>query len=260
MSLLLWFFVMFILFAFSKIFNLRIGKKIPRIFHKGVLKILNIKISLFGKLEINKPGLIISNHASWLDIIILSSLTDTSFIAKSEIASWPIIGFLAKLQNTLFIERKVQKVANQKFQILEYLSNGNKLVLFAEGTSSDGNRVLNFKSSLFSVGETKKGKLGNFIFQAVTICYSGLNGLPISRSQRPIIAWWGNMNLFSHLWNVFSLSSINITVTAHEPIQNVQDRKSMSKIAWKQVAYGMGNALSGHPNPVRLEKIMNGCI
>jgi len=110
------------------------------------------------------------------------------------------------------------------------------------------------------VGETEKGKLGNFIFQAVTICYSGLNGLPISRSQRPIIAWWGNMNLFSHLWNVFSLSSVNITVTAHEPIQNVQDRKSMSKIAWRQVTYGMGNALSGHPNPVSLEKIMNGCI
>ena len=106
--------------------------------------------------------------------------------------------------------------------------------------------------------QTEKGKLGNFVFQAVTICYSGLNGLPISRSQRPIVAWWGNMNLFSHLWNVFSLSSINITVTAHEPIQNVQDRKSMSKIAWKQVAYGMGNALSGHPNPVKLEKIVNG--
>ena len=83
MSLILWFFVMFIFFVFSKIFNLRIGKKIPRIFHKGVLKILNIKISLFGKLEINKPGLIISNHASWLDIIILSSLTDTSFIEKN---------------------------------------------------------------------------------------------------------------------------------------------------------------------------------
>ena len=128
------------------------------------------------------------------------------------------------------------------------------MVLFPEGTSSDGNRVLRFKSSLFSIGETEEGKLGGYEFQAVTICYSGLNGLPMSRSQRPNIAWWGNMNLFNHLWNLFGLNGIKVTVTAHEPITNIKNRKIMSQIAWRQISFGMGKALSGYPEPVSVKE------
>ena len=254
LMIVLWFFLMFIIFVISKMLNLNVKNSMPRLFHQGFLKLLNVKVILHGTLRTNKPGLLISNHASWIDISILSSLTNICFIAKSEVAGWPIVGFLARLQDTVFIERKINRVIKQKKEILDFLSRGKKLVLFPEGTSSDGNRVLKFKSSLFSIGETEEGKLGGYEFQAVTICYSGLNGLPMSRSQRPNVAWWGNMNLFNHLWNLFSLNGIKVTVTAHEPITNIENRKIMSQIAWKQISFGMGKALSGCPEPVSVKE------
>ena len=254
LMIVLWFFLMFVIFVISKMLNLNIKNSMPRLFHQGFLKLLNVKVILHGTLRTNKPGLLISNHASWIDISILSSLTNICFIAKSEVSGWPIVGFLARLQDTVFIERKINRVIKQKKEILNFLSRGKKLVLFPEGTSSDGNRVLKFKSSLFSIGETEEGKLGGYEFQAVTICYSGLNGLPMSRSQRPNVAWWGNMNLFNHLWNLFSLNAIKVTVTAHEPITNIENRKIMSQIAWKQISFGMGKALSGCPEPVSVKE------
>ena len=254
LMIVLWFFLMFIIFVISKMLNLNMKNSMPRLFHQGFLKLLNVKVILHGTLKTNKPGLLISNHASWIDISILSSLTNICFIAKSEVSGWPIVGFLARLQDTVFIERKINRVIKQKKEILNFLSRGKKLVLFPEGTSSDGNRVLRFKSSLFSIGETEEGKLGGYEFQAVTICYSGLNGLPMSRSQRPNVAWWGNMNLFNHLWNLFSLNAIKVTVTAHEPITNIENRKIMSQIAWRQISFGMGKALSGCPEPVSVKE------
>ena len=254
LMIVLWFFLMFIIFVISKMLNLNIKNSMPRLFHQGFLKLLNVKVILHGTLKTNKPGLLISNHASWIDISILSSLTNICFIAKSEVSGWPIVGFLARLQDTVFIERKINRVIKQKKEILDFLSRGKKLVLFPEGTSSDGDRVLRFKSSLFSIGETEEGKLGGYEFQAVTICYSGLNGLPMSRSQRPNVAWWGNMNLFNHLWNLFSLNGIKVTVTAHEPITKIENRKIMSQIAWKQISFGMGKALSGCPEPVSVKE------
>ena len=235
---------------FVKIIRFPISKNIPRYFHQGFLKILNINIHLTGVIRTEKPGLIVANHASWLDISILSSLTNISFIAKSEVSSWPLFGFLAKLQDTLFIERKIIKAGLQKEQIKKIISNGSRLVLFPEGTSSDGNRVLNFKSSLLSIVDSEKDS-NNFIIQPFTICYKKINGLPLSRSERPFIAWWGNMGLMGHLLNIIKLNKVDIIVIAHEPIENIYDRKLVTRLAWKQVSYGMGLALSGFPRALK---------
>jgi lyso-ornithine lipid O-acyltransferase len=241
-----WLLIILVFLIILRPFNLSFYKNIPRIFHIGFLKILNVKVNLVGKIHKERPGLLISNHASWIDISILSSLTNISFIAKSEVSKWPLFGFLAKLQDTVFIERRAIKAVKQKNEINDVLYKGKRLVLFPEGTSSDGNRVLKFKSSLFSVVENKTDNSENYLIQAVTICYKGLNGLPMSRSERPLISWWGDMDLMNHLWNILKLNSVDILVIAHEPIREVSDRKSLSKIAWEQVAQGMGLALSGN--------------
>ena len=242
----IWLLLISILLITLRPLNISRYDNFPRLFHIGFLKILNVKVNLVGKIHKERPGLLISNHASWIDISILSSLTNISFIAKSEVSKWPLFGFLAKLQDTVFIERRAIKAVKQKNEINEVLHKGKRLVLFPEGTSSDGNRVLKFKSSLFSVVENKTDNPENYLIQAVTICYKGINGLPMSRSERPLISWWGDMDLMNHLWNILKLNSVNILVIAHEPIQEVSDRKSLSKIAWEQVAQGMGLALSGN--------------
>ena len=246
-----WLLIILVFLIILKPFKLSLYKNIPRFFHIGFLKILNVKVNLVGKIHKERPGLLISNHASWIDISILSSLTNISFIAKSEVSKWPLFGFLAKLQDTVFIERRAIKAVKQKNEINEVLHKGKRLVLFPEGTSSDGNRVLKFKSSLFSVVENKTDNSENYLIQAVTICYKGINGLPMSRSERPLISWWGDMDLMNHLWNILKLNSVDILVIAHEPIQEVSDRKSLSKIAWQQVAQGMGLALSGNARALK---------
>ena len=244
-------FILFIPFIIFRLLNIGIYKSIPRYFHLIFLKILNIKIKLVGQIYTNKPGLIVSNHASWIDISILSSLTNISFIAKSEVANWPLFGFLAKMQDTLFIERNPLKAKEQKTSIKNILLKGKRLVLFPEGTSSDGNRVLKFKSSLFSVAENNANLRDSYAIQAVTICYKGINGLPMSRSERPHISWWGDMDLLNHLWNILSFGSFEIIVIAHEPIKHSFDRKVLSTIAWKQVSHGLGLAMSGRAKSLK---------
>ena len=131
------------------------------------------------------------------------------------------------------------------------LSKGKRLVLFPEGTSSDGNRVLKFKSSLFSVVEKEPNVKDTYSIQAVTICYKGINGLPMSRSERPYLSWWGDMGLIGHLWKMLSFRSADIIVIAHQPIVDEINRKILSDIAWKQVAYGLGLAMSGRARPLK---------
>ena len=135
---------------------------IPYFYHKLCRRIFGIKIKTFGKVSINSPILLISNHASYLDIIILGSLFKTSFIAKKEISKWPLFGILAKLQNTIFIDRRVSSLKNQENQIIKHLNEKKNLVIFPEGTSSDGNRVLPFKSSLFNIFKTHNFSIAYF--------------------------------------------------------------------------------------------------
>ena len=146
---------------------------IPYFYHKVCLRIFGIKIKTFGKVSINSPIVLISNHASYLDIIILGSLFKTSFIAKKEISKWPLLGILAKLQNTIFIDRRVSSLKNQENQIIKHLNEKKNLVIFPEGTSSDGNRVLPFKSSLFNIFE--KNLNSKILVQTITIVYKKIN-------------------------------------------------------------------------------------
>ena len=97
--------------------------------------------------------LFVANHISYLDITVLGSLIAGSFVAKTEVARWPLFGWLAKLQRSVFVDRQVRSTAQQRDAIAERLAAGDALILFPEGTSGDGNRVLPFKSALFSVAD-----------------------------------------------------------------------------------------------------------
>ena len=94
-----------------------------------------------------------ANHVSYLDITVLGSLLDASFIAKTEVAGWPLFGWLARLQRSVFIDRRARSTAHQRDSIAARLAAGEALILFPEGTSGDGNRLLPFKSALFSVAD-----------------------------------------------------------------------------------------------------------
>ena len=127
------------------VFQSRFSKIIPMIYHRIILRLLSIKIVVKGSLG-EDGSLIVSNHASWIDILIISSVIKTSFVSKSEVSRWPLISWLAKLQRTIFINRNNHKeLAKTASKIQDRISNKQNVVLFPEGTSSDGNRVLPFK-------------------------------------------------------------------------------------------------------------------
>lgn len=204
-----------------------IEKWLPVLFHKMLLWLLSIEVEIIGETDHSKKSnLFISNHLSYLDIPILGSKFPMRFVAKSDVESWPIFGFLAKKGRSIFIRRNKTDSFIQKNKILDLLSSGDKIFIFPEGTTSDGNRVLEFKSSSFSSVENQ-----NFIIQPIVIVYSNLNGIPINRWLRPMIAWYGDMDLKPHLSKLVGLISIKAKLIYLEPVntQNFQNRKDLSK-------------------------------
>ena len=216
---------------------------IPYFYHKICLRIFGIKIKTFGKVSINSPILLISNHASYLDIIILGSLFKTSFIAKKEISKWPLLGILAKLQNTIFIDRRVSSLKNQENQIIKHLNEKKNLVIFPEGTSSDGNRVLPFKSSLFNIFE--KNLNSKILVQTITIVYKKINGIPMNRIDRKNITWHSNMDLIPNIFNVLKKLSIEVEIIFNDEFlpSKEYDRKKIALHCWEKINYNLINSL-----------------
>ena len=118
---------------------------LPAFYHRGCCRMLEFRVRLIGKPPAERPALFAANHVSYTDITILGSLIPGSFIAKAEVARWPFFGWLAKLQRTVFVDRKTRSSAIQRDAISERLVAGDALILFPEGTSGDGNRPLPFR-------------------------------------------------------------------------------------------------------------------
>lgn len=131
-------------------FDWRLRRRLPRTWHRIVCYCLGIRVRVTGKLEDRRPLMLCSNHSSWLDIMVMSAVADVVFIAKIEVRDWPIFGTLAKLQKSVFVVREERrKSGHQANEIAGRMADGEIVVLFPEGTTSDGNRLLEVKSSLF---------------------------------------------------------------------------------------------------------------
>ena len=219
-----------------------IGKWLPVLFHKMLLWLLSVEIEIVGEIDQSKKSnLFISNHLSYLDIPILGSKFPLRFVAKSEVENWPLFGFLAKQARSIFIRRTKTDSFNQKYKILDIISSNDKVFIFPEGTTSDGNRVLQFKSSSFSSVENQK-----FTIQPIVIVYSDLNGIPINRWLRPMIAWYGDMDLKPHLSKLVGLMSIKAKLIYLKPIntKNFENRKELSNYLEDKIRKVYSSALS----------------
>lgn len=220
--------------------------RMPQVFHRLLIRVLGFRIRTHGAIAAQSPTLFVANHASYLDIPVLAALIPATFVAKSEVACWPLIGWLAKLQNTVFVERRTARAGDQRDHLRDLLANGRSLLVFPEGTSTDGMRVLPFKSSLFSsVEEAMEGV--TLTVQPVSIVCTAIGGLPITRGLRPFYAWYGDMTLVPHLWNVFKLGGFTIDVVFHAPVtaQTFPDRKALAQYCHQQVARGIEQCLKG---------------
>lgn len=230
-----------------------LAKRLPMIWHRGVCRIFSIKIERHGKMLRTHPVLFVCNHSSYLDINLLGSIILGSFVAKAEVRNWPFFGLLARLQRTVFVERRATKIAVHRDEMKVRLEAGDNLILFPEGTSNDGNRVLPFKSGLFGIAEQPINGQALQV-QPVSVSYTKLDGIPIGHRYRPYYAWYGDMELTSHIWNLAGLGRSTAVVEFHEPVSIAQfgSRKEMARHCQQVVAEGVSRAISGRLGaPVR---------
>jgi 1-acyl-sn-glycerol-3-phosphate acyltransferase len=216
-------------------FNLPLRRRIPSFYHRMVCAVLGVRIRQHGQRMPEHPLLIVANHSSWLDIPIITAVAPVVFVAKSEIAGWPLFGTLARLQRTVFVDRaRRQKIGDVNAEIARRLAEGDPVVLFGEGTASDGNRVLAFRSALIGAARDALAEAehtGRVWIQPLSIAYTRLQGLPIGRRDRPRVSWYGKRPLPPHLMGVAARGAIDVTVTWGEPVafDEQSDRKDVAR-------------------------------
>ena len=221
-----------------------LAKAIPHLHHRLCAWIIGLKIHREGQPVSGQPVLFTSNHISYFDIIVLGAILPASFIAKSDVAAWPVFGLLARVCRTVFVERRAAAARGHIAFIRDRLTQGDSLIVFPEGTSSDGSRVLPFKSTLFAAVEREA-----IAVQPISISYTRLNGMPIGRALRPLYAWYGDMDLVPHLWAALSYGSAEVVIRFHPPViaSEFVNRKLLSRYCYDQIANGidLGSTPSG---------------
>ena len=236
-------------------FDLRLQRTIPHLYHRILCALIGVRIRQTGRRSTANPMLILSNHVSWLDICVVGALAPVVFVAKSEVAGWPLFGWLAKLQRTIFIDRKARhRTGAATREIAGRLLGGDAVVLFAEGTSSDGMRVLPFRSALVGAVHHALGNSAHHshvTVQPMSLAYVGFGGLPIGRATRDRVAWYGDADLVPHLLQLLSSGAVDVTVSWGEAIayDMSADRKAIARASEQSVRRMTAAALRPAPPP-----------
>jgi 1-acyl-sn-glycerol-3-phosphate acyltransferase len=233
--------------------GIRESRNIPHRYSRLLCRLFGIRITVIGKPVADRGVLMVSNHCSWLDPVVLSAVSPASFVAKSEVKTWPLFSTLAKLHRTVFVDRAHRsKVGETRDEIRDRLTAGDALVLFPEGTSSDGNRVLTFRSALMGAAESEIGKdvsghVRHVPVQPISIAYVGVHGIPMGRENRPLFAWYGDMELAPHLWEAFVTGPVDAVVEFHAPltVDQAGGRKALATRTEAIVRAGLTRALAG---------------
>ena len=193
--------------------------------------------------------LFISNHSSWLDVPVLGGVLDGCFVAKGDIAKWPLVNWIARLGRSVFVTRQRGATARERGEMERRLAAGDSLILFPEGTSSDGSRVLPFRSAFFAVAERPDVLHAPPLIQPVSVVYDRLDGLPAGRATRPIFAWYGDMDIATHFWRLAQHRGLRATVLLHTPLDPAacSDRKALAQAVWQIVADGAATLRQNRP-------------
>jgi 1-acyl-sn-glycerol-3-phosphate acyltransferase len=209
-------------------------RRFPRIFFGGLCWLIGLKVQVVGETSQARPVLYVANHSSWLDILVLGSALEARFIAKSEVDSYPLVNIVARLGRTLFVSRSRGSTGREADAMKQAMADKDSLILFPEGTSNDGTRVLPFRSAFLGVAKEARQ------VQPISVVYDRLGGLPALRRDRAVFAWFGDMELGSHSWQLLRREGARVTVLLHQPFapEAMPDRKVMTRECSRVVSAG----------------------
>lgn len=228
----------------------KLAGNLPMVWQRLAWRMIGMRVTVVGT-PAPPPVLMAANHSSWLDITVLGGIArPLSFVAKAEVASWPVLGLLAKLQRTIFIDRTRRHDAHPvAAEAGARVARGEAVVLFPEGTTGDGNRVLPFRSALFGAAGMAAGE-GVAAVQPVAIAYVGIHGLPLGRADRPSVAWYGDMDFVSHFLRLVGRGGMDVVVCFGEPIPfgPGTDRKRVAAACHAEVCRMIEAVRAGGPS------------
>ena len=237
------FLIILVFFTYTPVYwlllklNQTLGFRFGRFYLSTWRKCIGHQLIIKGELSKVKPTLFVSNHSSYIDILILGTFIPARFVAKKEVAKWPIMGWLATRQGTIYIDRSKNAISYGTDKLLSYIDKGESLILFPEGTTSDGCRILPFGSSFFDVAVKR-----NIEVQPITVTYAGWDRLPMPRFIRKSCGWFSpDIDLLTHLWFVSQLGTIQVIVDLHPPLkpQEFTSRKELSQASFHSVQNGL---------------------
>jgi lyso-ornithine lipid O-acyltransferase len=210
------------------------GEGLSVLFHRALCAALGVRVRIHGEVAAARPQLVVSNHISWLDIPILGSMRPTEFLAKKEVGSQSFVRAILSLQGVAFVDRGRRRcIPAVNAEIARRMREGAAVILFAEATTGDANRLLPFRSSHFeAMRETLDADAARqAIVQPIFIAYSRRAGLPIGRSERPLVAWYGDMEFFSHFRRLLEVGRIDCDIYCGAPIPffHNSDRKDVAR-------------------------------
>jgi len=233
--------------------NQRLGFRFGRFYLSSWRKCIGHHLIIKGELSKAKPTLFVANHSTYVDILVLGTVIPARFVAKKEVAAWPIMGWLATNQGTIYIDRNRTAIADGADKLVDYIDKGESLILFPEGTTSDGCRVLPFGSSFFDVAMKK-----DLVVQPVTVTYALWDRLPMPRYMRKHFGWFSpDVDVLSHLWFIAQRGMIHVVVELHPPLQarDFSSRKDLAHTSFQAVQRGLVAAFN-HPLPEQIRMRM----
>jgi len=180
-------------------------------------------------------GALVANHASWLDIFALNAAERVYFVSKDDVAHWPVIGWLARATGTVFIRRHGRDAARQKLLFEARLRAGHRLLFFPEGTSTDGQQVLGFKSTLFSAFFAD-GLAELLHVQPVSIVYH-----PPPGQDPRMLSWWGDMDFTPHFLAVLANArggTVDLVFHTPHAVADYPHRKALAAVCEADVRAG----------------------
>lgn len=182
------------------------------------LRLINTQVVMHGKPQLD-AAMVVANHVSYLDILVFADVLSPVFVSKSEVKSWPLFGFFAKLSSTIFVEReKRSKVLEQASELERIVKTGTRLVLFPEGTTTNGDEILNFRSSLFEPVVKNQ-----WVVVPAAFRYRCKGGDP-----RNEVYWWGDATLAGHLALLLQLDVVRVDVVFGSAMARVTERKQLA--------------------------------
>ena len=210
---------------------------IPLQFHRLMLKVMGVTVQMTGPIPA-RGTLIVANHLSWFDIVAIGALAPLSFVAKSEVRGWPLFGHLARLQHTVFVDRRRGKHnITDGNELARRLGKGDTMVIFAEGTNGDGIKVLPFKSTLLA----GIAHAPHIPVQAMTMAYTRTHNIVMGRRQRMSYAWLGEVSLVRHFLFMLAGPPLTVELVFHHSLEATHkaERKKMTRILHAQVSSGL---------------------